>query len=94
MHPRLTGEFIRRSKDGPLHDCQPLEMLTRREREVLLLVAEGMNNQQIPTTLYISQKTVKNHLSNVFYKLGVSDRTNAALIAVKSGFSGGMVGVL
>ncbi len=64
----------------------PLLSLTTREREVLLLVAQGMSNQQIAASLYISEKTVKNHLSSIFEKLGVSDRTNAALLAVKSGF--------
>ena len=62
-----------------------LPLLTAREREVLLLVAEGMTNMEIAGMLYISEKTVKNHLSNIFEKLGVSDRTNAALLAVRSG---------
>ena len=64
-----------------------LRALTAREKEVLALVAQGMSNVQIATTLYISEKTVKNHLSRVFEKLGVSDRTNAALLAVKTGFA-------
>ncbi|HAI20562.1 MAG TPA: DNA-binding response regulator, partial [Clostridiales bacterium UBA8153] len=59
--------------------------LTAREAEVLSLVAAGMSNGEIARALFISEKTVKNHLSRVFEKLGVSDRTNAALLAVRHG---------
>lgn len=58
--------------------------LTRREFDVLSLVAKGDNNRSIAKKLYISEKTVKNHLTNIFQKLGVDDRTQAAIHAVKS----------
>jgi len=61
-----------------------IELLTEREKEVLDLVALGFPNKDIAKKLFLSEKTVKNHLNNVFKKLGVSDRTNAALYAVKA----------
>ncbi|MEW6446539.1 MAG: response regulator transcription factor [Bacillota bacterium] len=57
--------------------------LTEREVEVLRLVAAGASNREIASKLFISEKTVKNHMSNIFQKLGVVDRTQAALYAVK-----------
>ncbi len=101
VHPKHLIRAIREAARGrtymppdlhPSAAVQPeepnvsLNLLTNREREVLLLVARGMTNQQIAASLYISEKTVKNHLSSIFEKLGVSDRTNAALLAIKSGF--------
>lgn len=59
--------------------------LTRRERDILACIAEGKNNRQIAETLSISEKTVKNHLTSIFRKLGVQDRTQAALYALKKG---------
>jgi len=56
-----------------------LARLTHREREVLRLLAQGYANQEIANALYISQKTVKNHLTNLFRKLEVKDRTQAVL---------------
>lgn len=61
--------------------------LTNREREVLSLVAKGLSNAEIAKSLYISEKTVKNHLSNIFRKLNVEDRTQAAVYAVKHGYN-------
>ncbi len=61
----------------------PPEQLSERESEVLALVARGFSNKAIAKSLYISEKTVKNHLYSIFRKIGVSDRTKAALYAVK-----------
>jgi DNA-binding NarL/FixJ family response regulator len=63
----------------------PLERLSVREREVLILVAEGSANKQIARQLGISEKTVKGHLTNIFQALGVGDRTQAALWAERNG---------
>ena len=57
--------------------------LTQRESEVLMLISEGLSNREIADTLYISEKTVKNHVSNIFKKLDVCDRTQAAIYAIK-----------
>ncbi|MBD5461391.1 MAG: response regulator transcription factor [Lachnospiraceae bacterium] len=57
--------------------------LSGREREVLAKVADGMSNKEISTVLHISEKTVKNHLSCIFKKMEVSDRTQAAIMALR-----------
>jgi DNA-binding NarL/FixJ family response regulator len=59
--------------------------LTRREADVLELLAVGSSNREISRQLYVSEKTVKAHLAAVFRKLGVSNRTKAAMIAVSMG---------
>jgi NarL family two-component system response regulator LiaR len=64
------------------------ERLTRREREVLELIAAGRSNKRIAFELGISEKTVKTHVGHLFGKLGVTDRTQAALLAVRDGLIG------
>jgi DNA-binding NarL/FixJ family response regulator len=59
--------------------------LTPRERDVLALVVEGLANKQIASRLGIGEKTVKTHMSRVLSKLGVDDRTQAAVLAIRSG---------
>lgn len=59
-------------------------ILTQREREILSLLPEGLSNQQIATRLFISEKTVKKHLNNVFAKLHVTNRSQAAVYAIRS----------
>lgn len=59
------------------------ERLTSREMEVLQCIAKGFNNQEIAQALFVSEKTVKNHLTNIFRKLNVNDRTQALLYALK-----------
>ena len=61
-----------------------LSELTKREVEVLKLIASGMFNKEIASTLCISERTVKNHVSNIFKKIEVSDRTQAAVFAIKN----------
>jgi DNA-binding NarL/FixJ family response regulator len=60
-------------------------LLSDREREVLALVADGLANKQIARSLGISERTVKSHLTSVFQRIGVSDRTQAALWAKRNG---------
>jgi len=57
-----------------------LSLLTPREREVLQLIAQGMSNAEIAAALFISVHTVKNHVSNIYRKLGDNDRTRVALL--------------
>jgi NarL family two-component system response regulator LiaR len=64
------------------------ERLTRREREVLELIAAGRSNKRIAFELGISEKTVKTHVGHLLAKLGVTDRTQAALLAVRDGLIG------
>ncbi len=61
---------------------QNLSLLTPRECEVLNLIAQGLSNGEIATTLFISQHTVKNHVSSIYRKLGENDRTRVALLAI------------
>lgn len=60
-----------------------IEKLTKREIEVIGLIADGLNNKEIADVLFISEKTVKNHVSNMFKKINVTDRTQAAIFAFK-----------
>ncbi len=83
FHPGITqkvlGEFrriVRTSKNQP--------QLTPREIETLQHVARGKSNKEIAQEMFISEKTVKNHLTNIFRKIEVDDRTQAALYAVKN----------
>ena len=62
------------------------DTLTKREVEVLKLLAEGLFNKEIAYMLAISEKTVKNHVSNIFKKINVSDRTQSAVYAIKNNF--------
>ncbi|GEL78722.1 response regulator transcription factor [Tenuibacillus multivorans] len=65
---------------------KPLHLLTRRECEVLQLMADGKSNRGISETLYISEKTVKNHVSNILQKMNVNDRTQAVVTSIKNGW--------
>ena len=76
---------IRLAKD--LRRPERVESLTKRETSVLRLVAEGLANKEIARRLSISEKTVKAHLNNVFAKLDVHSRTQAALEAIRSGIA-------
>ncbi|MBE3583464.1 MAG: response regulator transcription factor [Limnochordaceae bacterium] len=62
-----------------------LYSLTPREREVLALMARGMNNREIANTLFISMHTVKNHISSIYRKMGSGDRTRVVLTAIRKG---------
>ncbi len=77
--PALNTRLMARDVDN-----DKLASLTSRELEVLIKVANGMFNKEIATSLNISERTVKNHISNIFKKIGVSDRTQAAVFAIKN----------
>ncbi|BDG60252.1 response regulator [Caldinitratiruptor microaerophilus] len=85
MHPTLAGEVLRELALGREPSPMGRTLLTEREREVLRLVSQGATNREIAQALWLSQKTIKNHLTHIFEKLGVSDRTQAALWAIRSG---------
>jgi DNA-binding NarL/FixJ family response regulator len=70
---------------GAQHPAASIEQLTGRERQVLQLLSSGITNKEIATALRLSEGTVRNHLSAIFAKLGVNDRTKAVLSAMRSG---------
>jgi DNA-binding NarL/FixJ family response regulator len=80
---RMTAEVIdafKKSAEGGQRREKPL--LSDREKEIVQLVAQGFRNREIGEKLFISEQTVKNHLHNIFDKLGVSDRLELALYAI------------
>ncbi len=80
IHPSLVCT-LSEEREGDVQ--QQKKRLTKREYEVLMLIAEGKNNKEIAENLFISEKTVKNHVSNIFKKIQVNDRTQAAIYAYK-----------
>ncbi|AEH46397.1 response regulator [Parageobacillus thermoglucosidasius] len=97
LHPKITHNLIREYRrlsagknekegEGKREARWPLHLLTRRECEVLQLLADGKSNRGIGEALYISEKTVKNHVSNILQKLNVNDRTQAVIVAIKNGW--------
>ncbi len=82
---KVLAEFNRLSQGGVKANAALLEPLSEREREVLKFLAHGMSNKEIAAALNLAEGTVKNHMSNVLGKLGVSDRTQAALKARELG---------
>ena len=77
--PALNAKRIEKNEDE-----EKIEELTKRELEVLKLLAIGMYNKEIAEKLNISERTVKNHVSNIFKKLEVTDRTQAAVFAIRN----------
>ena len=96
LHPKVTknlvAEFRRLSEHenkGNFHQSEirrPFHLLTKRECEVLQLLTDGQSNRAIGETLYISEKTVKNHVSSILQKMNVNDRTQAVVTAIKNGW--------
>jgi DNA-binding NarL/FixJ family response regulator len=83
IDPTVASRLVQAIADGQRSPED--QTLTRREREVLALIARGRSNKRIAFELGISEKTVKTHVGHVLAKLGVSDRTQAALVAVREG---------
>ncbi|MBO0831425.1 MAG: response regulator transcription factor [Actinobacteria bacterium] len=81
LAPEAAGLVAGRPGGG---DVRGIGALTGREREVLALLADGQSNREIARALRVSEKTVKTHVSAVLAKLGVADRTQAALLAVRA----------
>ncbi|MFY0761526.1 MULTISPECIES: response regulator [Metabacillus] len=98
LHPKVThnlvNEFRRLATSGSgggtttitTEIRRPLHILTRRECEVLQMLADGKSNRGIGEALFISEKTVKNHVSNILQKMNVNDRTQAVVVAIKNGW--------
>jgi two-component system, NarL family, response regulator DegU len=97
LHPKVTHNLVNEYRKlaaghhggGAFQMAElrrPLHLLTRRECEVLQMLADGKSNRGIGEALFISEKTVKNHVSNILQKMNVNDRTQAVVTAIKNGW--------
>lgn len=88
IDPQVAGKIldhVTQQPSLPYPDQKLISQLSEREREVLRLLAEGLGNSEIAGTLFLSEGTVKNYVSIIFSKLGVTDRTQAAILAIRLG---------
>jgi two-component system, NarL family, response regulator DegU len=85
LSPQLASSMLHelRKLDAPVDDDE--RVITRREEEVLQLIADGCSTPEVAAKLFISQKTVKNHLASIYQKLDARDRTQAVVQAVRMG---------
>jgi len=86
LHPTIARKVLRELAQ-PAGQAQGLDPLTERELEVLKLIARGLSNDEIATTLIITEATVRNHVSNILSKLHLASRTQAALYALRKGLA-------
>ncbi len=90
LSPSITRRLIGRFAENLVVDTKlssRLERLTNREREVLAVIARGLNNTEISEALFIGAATVKSHVSSIFAKLGLRDRAQAVVFAYESGLA-------
>lgn len=81
---KLIAEFTSRAEPGP---APRLEVLTAREQETLTMISRGLTNAEIAEAMFVSEHTVKTHVSNVLSKLGLRDRIQAVIAAYESGLA-------
>ncbi|PMC40186.1 DNA-binding response regulator [Bacillus sp. UMB0899] len=87
LHPKVTSHVMAHlSTPATIPSQTKIDELTKREKEVLNELAKGKSNKEIASALFITEKTVKTHISNILSKLQLSDRTQAAIYAVKNGY--------
>jgi len=88
LDPSIAGKVLRRSSSPQTHPTSLIaSKLTPRESEILRLGVRGLNNGDIARELFLSEGTVRNHVSIIISKLGVADRTQAAVIAIQHGLN-------
>jgi two-component system, NarL family, response regulator LiaR len=85
LHPRVAARVVRELHGARRDEPNAFHDLSDRELEVLKLIAEGLSNAEISNRLFISEKTTKNHVSNILGKLHLADRTQAAVYAWRQG---------
>jgi len=84
LFSEINRQHVRKLEEAKVIERTKDERLSYRETEVLEMVCKGMSNQDVAKHLFLSEKTVKNHLTNIFRKIGVTDRTQAVLYAIKN----------
>ena len=82
LDPALTARVLERLRSGPAED-ERIARLSKQEREVLLLIAEGLSNKQIGERMFLAEKTIKNYVTSLLSKMGMARRTEAAVYAAK-----------
>jgi DNA-binding NarL/FixJ family response regulator len=90
VSPSVTRRLLDRFVGGggaPIRDTAELDVLTDREREVLVLIAKGMSNLEIAESLFLSEATVKTHVGRILAKLGLRDRVQAVVLAYETGLA-------
>jgi NarL family two-component system response regulator LiaR len=85
LHPRVAARILQELHGSRSEEVNPFTELTKREMEILKLIANGMSNAEISQQLVISDHTVKGHVSNILSKLHLADRTQAAVYAWQKG---------
>lgn len=87
LHPAIARRVLRELAAPPSSEASPETTLTEREVEVLQHVAKGLSNEEIAARLFLSERTVRTHVSNILGKLHLSNRTQAALYALRQGLT-------
>ncbi|WET79586.1 response regulator transcription factor [Amycolatopsis sp. QT-25] len=90
VSPSVTRRLLDRFVGGggkPMRDVAELDVLTEREREVLVLIAKGLSNLEIAETLFLSEATVKTHVGRILSKLDLRDRVQAVVLAYETGLA-------
>ena len=85
LHPKIIAKLLKRAMTAPVKEGKASDLLSERELEVLRLVTLGMSNKEIAEKLFLSQRTVKAHLTNIFNKLNVASRSEAIVKGLQWG---------
>lgn len=85
LDPTVTGKLLEHLRKLPLEVADERVKLTKQEKKVLTLIAEGMTNKEIADRLFLSEKTIRNYVSNILSKLNLNNRAEAAVYAIKNG---------
>ena len=85
LHPKIIAKLLKRATIAPAGEHKASDLLSERESEILKLVTSGMSNKEIAEKLFLSQRTIKSHLTNIFNKLNVASRSEAIVKGLQWG---------
>lgn len=85
LHPKIIAKLLKRAMVAPTEEHKTSDLLSERESEILKLVALGMSNKEIADKLFLSERTIKGHLTNIFNKLNVASRSEAIVKGLQWG---------